>query len=200
MLAVEHIQAKSIHPALIGSWRNFVLGCSNCNSSKLAKNPALSEVFIPDRDNTAVLFDYRQDGRLEIRQGLAASVRAVATQTLTLTGLDKVPAMTLDANERQVALDRVAQRMECWLYAEDARVEIEAQPGNEGLRQTVVKLALSSGFFSVWMRAFEHDLDMRLRFIHAFPGTAASGCFDLQTAEPVSPAPNPDHLPYGGKI
>ncbi|HRE91997.1 MAG TPA: hypothetical protein PK095_22970 [Myxococcota bacterium] len=41
---------------------------------------------------------------------------------------------------------------------------------------------------------------MRQRLVAAFPGTAASGCFDPVTTNPVQPAPNPDGLPDGGKL
>jgi hypothetical protein len=40
---------------------------------------------------------------------------------------------------------------------------------------------------------------MRHRLIDAFPGTRESGCFDPQNSDLIQPAPNPDHLPHGGK-
>ena len=49
------------------------------------------------------------------------------------------------------------------------------------------------------MTAFADVPAMRLRFIQAFRGTEA-GCFDPVTTEPVSPHPNPDGLPEGGKL
>jgi len=50
------------------------------------------------------------------------------------------------------------------------------------------------------MTVFQGDTDMLNRLIDAFPGTRDSGCFDADQASPISPAPNPDNLPDGGKI
>jgi hypothetical protein len=70
----------------------------------------------------------------------------------------------------------------------------------EGLKRAIMREALATGFFSVWMTVFASQPDMLLRFIRAFPGTQESGCFDMHTGAPVSPAPNPDQLAHGGKI
>jgi 5-methylcytosine-specific restriction endonuclease McrA len=36
-LAVEHVVPKSLEPTLETCWDNFLLGCTNCNSVKLAR-------------------------------------------------------------------------------------------------------------------------------------------------------------------
>ena len=67
------------------------------------------------------------------------------------------------------------------------------------LAEALVRLALATGFFSVWMEVFRDNPAIRNRLIDAFPGTRDSGCFDLQSSDLVQPAPNPDNLPDGGK-
>ncbi|MFZ4698895.1 MAG: hypothetical protein ACOYMG_02485, partial [Candidatus Methylumidiphilus sp.] len=67
------------------------------------------------------------------------------------------------------------------------------------IRKGVVRTALASGFFSIWMTVFHDDTNMLNRLIDAFPGTRGSGCFDAN-GKPISPAPNPDLMPDGGKI
>ena len=47
---------------------------------------------------------------------------------------------------------------------------------------------------------YSDDVDMRRRLVNEFEGTSASGCFDPVKVSPVSPAANPDGLPFGGKI
>lgn len=89
--------------------------------------------------------------------------------------------------------------MEVWLIAEDAKNDVNANPANEEIRKGVVRTALASGFFSIWMTVFHDDGDMLNRLIDAFPGTRASGCFDAQ-GKTISPAPNPDQFPDGGKL
>lgn len=193
-LAVEHIQPKGL-PAylpLAGRWDNFLLGCINCNSSKLNKDVVLTDVLLPDRDNTFAALMYSTDGTIAADEPMAARL-------LSLVSLDKPISRALDANGKQVALDRVAQRMEVWGKAEFAKMDIDAQPDSSVLRQYVVHLAQAEGFFSIWMTVFANDIDMRQRLIDAFPGVRGSGCFDPITTQPVRPAPNPDQLPHGGK-
>lgn len=202
-LAVEHVQPKGL-PAyrhLKGRWDNFLLACVNCNSTKKDKNVVLSQALLPDRDNTFAAFEYLPDGTVIVsQQARIAGLEPIAGASLNLTGLDKAALNSPDSNGKQVALDRVRQRMEVWLKAESAKADIKANPQLDLVRKYVVKLALDTGFFSVWLTVFSDDADMCLRLIRAFPGTEASGCFDSVTSGIVSPAPNPDGLPHGGKL
>jgi uncharacterized protein (TIGR02646 family) len=201
-LAVEHIQPKSLtaYAHLIDDWNNYLLGCVNCNSTKNNKNVVLSEILLPDRDNTFAAFDYLEDGTIHPSQSVAlAGFEQIAKNTLALTGLDKTPISAIDENQKLVALDRISQRKQVWILALDVKIDLQNQPNNEVLRNTLVKLAAATGFFSIWMATFANDQDMRLRFIAAFPGTKQSGCFDTNGMS-ISPAPNPNGLTHGGKL
>jgi hypothetical protein len=202
-LAVEDIQPKGLasHAHLIGRWTNFLLACVNCNSTKGKKDVTLSNILLPDRDNTFAAFIYTADGRIEpsnlaVNNGLTK----VAQDTLALTGLDKKISVALDENGKEVAIDRVSQRKQAWLTAQRAKGHIVKQPNNDILKEQVTETAKQSGFFSIWMTVFENDADMRNRLIDGFSGTRNSGCFDTITTAPISPAPNPDSLPNGGKL
>ena len=202
MLAVEHVQPKTL-PAylhLIGRWDNFLLACVNCNSCKKQTDIALATVLLPDRDNTFAAFCYSADGSVIPAPHLNAATREMAEALLSATGLDKRIRETPDENGKQVALDRVSQRMEAWAEAEVSKADILANPGNAAVRRSVVRLAAAKGHFSIWMAVFATDIEMRNSLIDAFAGTRGSGCFDPTTTEPVSPAPNPDRLCHGGKI
>ena len=202
-LAVEHVQPKKLrqYAHLRGRWENFLLGCVNCNSTKGKKDVRLNRVLLPDRDNTFAAFSYPEDGTVAPSPlAVANGLRAMAADTLALTGLDKRVSTATDENGRQVALDRVSQRLEVWSLAEEARSDIQAHPQNVALRRGAVRTALGYGFFSIWMTVFQDDADMCGRLIDAFDGTRASGCFDPLTQQPVIPAPNPDNLPHGGKV
>jgi len=202
-LAVEHIQPKGL-PAyvhLIGRWENYLLACVNCNSTKKDKDVVLADILLPDRDNTFAAFSYTQDGRVEpsaisINNGLVG----MAQKTLALTGLDKKICKALDENGKQVAIDRVSQRLEVWAVAEDTKTDVNTSQNNDSVRRSVVRIAQGYGFFSIWMKVFEDDADMRNRLIDAFAGTRESGCFDPATAAIITPAPNPDTLAHGGKL
>jgi hypothetical protein len=201
VLAVEHILAKSLrqYEHLIGRWENFLLGCVNCNSTKLDKDVDPALVLLPDRDNTFAALVYTPDGKVKPSPASPADVKAMAARLLSLVGLDKNPEEERDENGKQVALDRVRQRMEAWAMAREAKDDVDQNRENAALRRRVVAHAVSEGFFSIWMTVFEGDVDMRNRLIDAFSGARGSGCFDPATTAPISPAPNPDGLPHGGK-
>lgn len=200
-LAVEHIQPKSLpkYAKLIGCWENFLLACVNCNSTKGKKDVDLTQVLLPDRDNTFLAFKYSADGSVRPAEGLPASVKQMAANVLSLTGLDKRPSQVFDENGKMVAIERMSQRMEAWLLADEAKSDVDANPGNDAVRRGAVRAARESGFFSIWMTVFGDDIDIRRRLIEAFNGTGSSACFDEITTLPLSPAPNPDGLPHGGK-
>lgn len=200
-LAVEHIQPKDEerYPELAGRWGNFLLGCVNCNSTKGDKDVQLAEVLLPDRDNTFAAFEYDQGGRVQPAASLNDTTQAHATRTLSLVGLNVRISQAPDPNGKLVAIDRVTQRMEAWLTALEAKSDIESNPGNEAVVRGAARTARESGFFSIWMAAFEGDTKTRNLLIDAFPGTRESGCFDPMTAAPVFPALNPDGLANGGK-
>lgn len=201
-LAVEHIQPKDLpqYKHLVGRWKNFLVACVNCNSTKRHKDVKFAELLFPDRDNTSLAFQYLPDGTITLSPALTQAQQTMAEATLALTGLQKPLNQTLNANGKLVALDRVAQRMETWAKAESALGDLLEQPRNPKLLQAVLKLALETGFFSVWMAVFQGYPEFQNALIDTFPGTRASGCFDLETCQPISPAPNPDGLAGGSKV
>lgn len=203
LLAVEHIEPKELKPELEKRWSNFLLACINCNSCKGHKPVDLSKVLLPDRDNTFAAFVYLDDGSIGIAEHLSASQRDLAKETLSLVGLDKPLQENLDANQELVALDRVSQRMQTVMLAQtllNCLHEVSGESVASVVRSMIVGHALDNGHFSIWMRVFDNEPDMKIRFIRAFKGTEASGCFDMNTGAVLTPAPNPDQLNSGGKV
>lgn len=199
-LAVEHIQPKGLpqYAALENRWDNFLLACVNCNSTKKNKDVVLDHYYLPDRDNTFAAFDYQPDGTVHERPG-----DKIGKDTLALTGLDKSIWQTFDENGKQVAMDRVADRMAVWGLALEVKADLDA---GRVTRESVVRNAASSGFFSVWMKVFEGDTAARQLLIDGFDGAngyrgfegTAKDCFDAQT-QPVSPR-TANHLLGSSKI
>lgn len=130
LLAVEHVQPKDLpeYGHLTGRWENFLLGCVNCNSTKINKNVQLDNTFLPDRDNTFAAFIYSADGKVAPASDLEPELFTIAEHTLALTGLDKKISQTVDDNGKLIALDRVAQRMEIWAIAIEAQNDISMNP------------------------------------------------------------------------
>ena len=196
-LAVEHIQPQSLHPDLEGRWDNFLRGCVNCNSTKGDRDVVLSDCLLPDRDNTFAAYVYLEDGRVETAPNLTPDQSQWANETLHLTGLDQQARNSRESNGELVALDRVGQRMQCWLSAEKARETLASNP-TEKIRRLIATYAAAQGFFSIWMAVFSDDVEQRRLFIHAFRGTATD-CFADEDNGVVSPR-RTNRLTNGGKL
>lgn len=172
-LAVEHKQPKTKNPDRELSWDNFLLGCANCNSTKGDKDVELDDYYWPDRDNTIRAFEYLKAGILRVNSNLTNSEKERAKKTMELTGLNKTPSQNSARSDR-----RFEKRREAWGQAEEVLQDL-LNNDTPQMRETIVKLAKATGFFSVWMTVFREDSNMLRRFIDAFPGTCRS-CFDQQ--------------------
>ncbi|MEZ9067636.1 HNH endonuclease [Vibrio atlanticus] len=199
LLAVEHIEPKSLKPGLEKNWGNFLLACTNCNSCKGDTPVDLHKLLLPDRDNTLEAYTYEDDGAVVPSHQLTEAQKTLALETLKLVGLDKPVQEYRDANDQLVSLDRPSQRMEVLMSAQDALKNFKMAPVDP-MKNIIVELALSTGYFSIWMRVFNEAPEMKVRFIEAFNGTCQSGCFDMANGSVFCPAPNPDSLKHGSKV
>lgn len=173
-IAVEHVQPKSLEPALELKWDNFLLACNNCNSVKLNTPVDLPEFYWPDLDNTLRAFLYEQDEPPQIIDDDAID-QVIAQRTIDLTGLDRLPGHPNYSDRDR----RWKKRFEAWSAALLAATFIE-QNDSEEMRALAVEVARGRGFWSVWFTVFFQDLDMCERLIAGFKGTA-SDCFDAET-------------------
>ncbi len=173
-LAVEHVQPKDLHADLALSWSNFLLGCTNCNSTKGKKNPGLSNCLWPDRDNTVIALRYREGGIVDVNPSLNPQQAALAKILIDLVGLDR------KADDATASDRRWLNRREAWDKAKRA-LERLGRTDNNDMREQIVETATANGYWSVWMTVFGQDVDMRQRFINAMPGTAKT-CFDVNAS------------------
>lgn len=167
-LAVEHVLPKSRHKDLKFSWENFLLACVNCNSIKGDEDLVLGDYFWPDRDDTFAIFAYREGGVIRVADHLLGDERKRALDTILLTGLDRRPRAASASDRRWL------KRLDAWTNATEALRELKetehGQP-DERRRRGVVREAVATGFWSVWMTVFAADRDMQERLINAFRGT-----------------------------
>lgn len=170
-LAVEHVQPKIRRASLINVWRNFLLGCASCNSSKGKKRVALKSFYWPDRDNTMRAFAYVKGGMILPSLHLGAAERARALDTITLMGLDKFPGNP--GREPTIADRRWLRRQQMWQMAEMDRARLQRNDTAD-VREIIVENALGRGMFSIWWTVFAGDPDMRRRLRETFLGTHAA--------------------------
>lgn len=191
-LAVEHILPKGAQGLSEEErrrreldWDNFLLACSNCNSTKGDRNLSRKDCLWPDMDNTCLALRYSEGGLVSPAEELTEEIQKLAQRLIKLVGLDRIPKEEpfgqREANDR-----RWDNRRKAWDKAVLKRSQL-AKNGNATFRETIVELAQATGYWSVWMTVFCDDEDMLKRLIEAFPGTCST-CFD----ERCRPRPRPN--------
>jgi uncharacterized protein (TIGR02646 family) len=164
-LAVEHIAPKHADRAKERDWNNFLLACTDCNSTKGTKVSA-SDSLWPDQHNTFNALLYREDGAIKPHPALAPTEQARSAALLQLVGLDKPPK---DDNSH-----RWDDRMEAWGKAQRARELLQRMPPPllERTRALALETLTGHGGWSIWMTVFSDDPVMQNLFVDQFPGTA----------------------------
>ena len=176
-LAVEHIQSKHYQPQLERSWDNFLLGCSNCNSTKgsqVQDDVTQSNYYWPHLDNTFRAFVYKPGGIIDLNPALNADERDKALRTLELTGLNKHPNAFVKPTPKD---KRWNHRREAWDLAQQAKMLLATSNNSPSMREFIVTQAKRNGFWSIWITVFQNDPNMLKQLIQVFPGTCHH-CFD----------------------
>lgn len=172
-LAVEHVRPKKPPgaaqeiPERALSWHNFLLACTNCNSTKGDTDVVLEDYIWPDRDNTFMALTYSEGGLVDAAQG---HYEAQARNTIKLVGLDKTPDRS-EASDR-----RWLNRREAWEIAQESLRDL-IENDTPALRRQIIRTVKGSAYWSIWMTVFNNYPDMLREMINAIPGTAAV-CFD----------------------
>jgi HNH endonuclease len=196
-LVVEHVISKLQNTALITAWDNFLLACRRCNGSdnKGRKSVDLSQVYLPHRNNTAYVFEYKEGGFVGIHPHITDTTQILKAKTLlNLVGLDKYPGNPKYPASKTYVQGfpnndiRWSERRSEWEKAQ--RKLIEYQKG-AFTAELVASYAKQRGFFSVWFTVFEAHPEVKQALIAGFRGTD-SNSFDLVSFEPVPR--NPDDL------
>lgn len=173
-LAVEHVQPKKPPGASLVDqtrtldWNNFLLACTNCNSTKGNKDVDLDDCLWPDRDNTFRALTYSEGGLVSANMNIQ---KKRALKLIKLVGLDKAPN-TSTASDR-----RWLNRREAWEMASRAKERLN-RCNSEDMKEQILDTVQAKGYWSIWMTVFKDDSDMLRRFIEAFSGTDRS-CFDV---------------------
>lgn len=166
-LAVEHVQPKkppgaaAVMPDRALNWHNFLLACTNCNSTKSDTDVVLDDYLWPDRDDTFHALRYSVGGVVDSAPG---SDQAKADELLELVGLRKTP------DAREASDRRWLNRREAWEMAVRAKERL-ARCQSDDMRAQIIETAQAKGFWSVWMTVFADDASMCERLLAAYPGT-----------------------------
>ena len=164
--AVEHIQPIVEAPFVETNWYNFLIACKSCNSRKGSKYLDLDSYYWPDIHNTHHLFEMHSGGIVRIKTNLHFSVDLQRVQnTMSLVGLDAYGSQTTDADRRWI------KRMEAWNKANQSLCYYSKFDYDPDYILSIINIATSTGFWSVWMKVFENHYPVQEELIKAFDGT-----------------------------
>jgi hypothetical protein len=165
-LEVEHILPKKYpkNSHLETKWINFLLGCKNCNLAKKDRDIELNDHYWPHIHNTLKLFTVNNDGTIGTKVGLTIAEKTKAINTIELIGLNR----GYSHPKRQPQDDRYEEREKVLRIAE--RKELQRRRGmlND---DDIVELAVSNGFWIVWMQVFEGYPNILQRLVNEFKHT-----------------------------
>lgn len=169
-LAVEHVQPKALVPALLLDWTNFLLACTNCNSTKGDSHVTLTDYFWPDIHNTCIPFVYKGDGKIDRSPDLSAQEQSKAQAMLDLVGLQRYSNTATASDRRWINRKEAFEKA---VRAKDNLALVTAQGPDvrSAFVALLADLATASGFFTVWLIVFREEHDVLSRLLNAFPGT-----------------------------
>jgi 5-methylcytosine-specific restriction endonuclease McrA len=174
-IAIEHIKPKVSFPKLQNHWDNFLLICSSCNSHKKARipvSPYRKNYFWPHLNNTLLVFEYANVlPHFKPISTLNNIERDRAKNLVDLYGLNKEITASGDADTRWI------EKQKAYKMAIDRRIEYET--GINKSIDSIIDLAIQSGFFSIWLKVFKDILPIR-RALILCPEfhLANNNCFD----------------------
>lgn len=166
---VEHVHPKSLGGAP-NSWANFLLGCKKCNKIKSTKNPDRNNYLWPDEDNTAVAFEYYNEIHVRKAGHLAAPFDQFAINTLSLTGIDRVPSRIANPSKKDKRDPRWQKRKEAWGRADRALANWHKNP-TSAMSDQIAETAAATGFYSIWIQFFESEPTVLAAIKVKFPNT-----------------------------
>jgi uncharacterized protein (TIGR02646 family) len=176
---VEHIRCRDSNPRLSGRWSNFLLSCTNCNSTKgtkISTDADVSSHLWPHQDFVFTAYKYISEGRVAVNDShdLTKETAEKAQKTADLVGLFKRPGAGLTPEQQRKRTDlRWSDRRDAWTTAVDWQRSFEQFRSPESI-ELLLKTVRKTGFFSVWYTVFCDDLEIRNALSSAFPGTAVS--------------------------
>ena len=163
-LDVEHIRDKDTHPRRKFLWRNFLIGCKNCNPVKSTKS--ILNMYFPTVHNTYEIFDYDRLGQVTINtvRLTTQADQDRARRLIDLVGLDRRPGHPNFSKKDK----RWSDRRDAFLLAEKYLPKYQA---GEVDVDTIIDLAKAKGFWSTWMTVFSGESAITNRLIRDFSGT-----------------------------
>lgn len=166
-LDVEHIEDKHTHGHKKTLWSNFLLACKNCNSIKGTQLVNFLNIVLPHNSDTFSVFEYLESGLITVKANIDPQLKLKVEEIIRLLGLDRRPGHVLYSYKD----DRWQERKQAWELAKKYRLKFQ---GGRCDSETILDLALKTGFWSIWMNAFAGLKEIEIELINGFVGTNLS--------------------------
>ncbi|MEL6699960.1 MAG: HNH endonuclease [Bacteroidota bacterium] len=173
-LAVEHVRPKKTNPDLKLSWDNFLLGCTNCNSTKGDKKVVLEEFVWPDMDPTFEYFSYDASGVVKVNENITdENLRKRIEATIELVGLQNRAPKKGSIAWQEASDRRHEHRMKAYIDSREASDTYKKanKAVRELMRGYIEMIVVADGFWTIWMEAFEEFPEVTEMLKNCIPGT-----------------------------
>lgn len=164
-LDVEHIKDKHTHVSRSLLWRNFILGCKNCNPIKGTKK--ISSMYFPTvHDTFHVIYYSPVTGAALVNTTVCTTPQMVlmAQGLINLVGLDRIPGHPDLSNKDK----RWSERIDTFNVAQ--RYFSKYKNGHIDL-ETLIDFAKVKGYWSIWMETCKTDAAVINELVNKFPCT-----------------------------
>lgn len=184
---VEHLMPQSLGsvPPLV--WDNLSLACGPCNLAKSAKVATSATHYLPNANNTHIIFDYhvrqhKKNGKFTcipvVAPTLNSHQQSKAFNTIRFTELDRIEQKP--DRQRKMTDVRWLNRYSAYQVVNSQRTLWNALTEPDQIAAylaTIPPLIEKTGFFSLWINAFSGVPDVLRVIVNSLPNTSSS-CFD----------------------
>lgn len=161
-LEVEHVQPVKHYPDLEFSWVNFLIACKNCNLAKLDYNLEYQNIVVPHYQNTFNCFEFNNDGTISVPPHMVNNPRIA--ETIRMLGFDRGHGHP----DKQPQDDRYDIRRQTLFTARKKLKQYEE--GRQDI-DDIVEMAITTGFWAVWMNVFKNHEKVQNALIESFTNT-----------------------------
>ncbi len=203
LLQVEHLSPQSLGTQHALDWNNLYLACGPCNLAKSDKVINHVTHYLPNYNNTHFVFIYVLRPHATLKGKFACvpipnpalePAQFVKTENL-ISDLELNRVEQNPLKERKMTDVRWQNRFDVYELANTQRRLWDSLKSTEqkaAYLECVQPMVLKSGFFSLWLLAFQGIPEVLEVIIHAFPSTAVT-CFDKNDG--FKPIPRNPHNP-----
>lgn len=175
--AVEHVQPKSKISKKKYSWDNFLLGCTNCNSTKGNKtidDTNINDYVWPDIDDTYHMIQYDPTTLIPSpAPDLSDEDKEKVRRLIELTGLDRPSPKEGSLDYNKASDTRVEKRKEIAREAKEYKSQYLELPDDikPVFAISLLTLIKHSGLWSIWYHEFEDVPELKEPLLNLIPGT-----------------------------